>query len=245
MSATIALLRNEMRLFARTPAAIVFPVLMPVIAAGVIAAIPAARKPNRVFGGLSISQAYTPTLILFAVSMATLVILPQILGSYRELGFLRRLRTTPVSPRALLVAYLLFTVGMSLLVALVIAVMPIVFGVSRMVDVMSFTLAVLLAIAAFLAVGTMLCAVIPNSKVAMGIGNVVAAVMWFAAGMWFPRAQFPETLARVTDALPGGAAARLMTDALVGAPISWAAVLICLVWAAAGALVALRTFRWE
>lgn len=245
MSATIPLLRNELRLFARTPAAVVFPVLMPVVAAIVIAAVPAARRPNPVFGGLSVSQAYTPTLILFAISMATLVILPQILGSYRELGFLRRLRTTPASPRDLLVAFLLFTVALSVVVSLVIAVVPVLFGVPAPASPLTFAAAVVLAIAALLAVGTMLCAVISNAKVAMGIGNVVAAVMWFAAGMWFPRAQFPQALAMVTDALPGGAAARLMADALVGAPVSWAAVVTCLAWAVVGAFVARRTFRWE
>lgn len=245
MSATMPLLRNEIRLFSRTPAAVVFPVLLPVLAAIVIAAIPAARNANPVFGNLSVSQAYTPTLILFATSMATLVILPQSLGSYRELGFLRRLRATPASPRDLLVAFLIFTAGLGVAVSLIIAVVPILFGVAAPKQPLTFGFAVLLGLAAFLAVGTMLSAVIANSRVAVGIGNIVAAVMWFAAGMWFPRAQFPDWLATITDLLPGGAAARLMGDAMVGAPISWAAVGVCLAWAVVGAFVATRTFRWE
>ncbi|MDO5501299.1 MAG: hypothetical protein Q4F67_16645, partial [Propionibacteriaceae bacterium] len=71
------------------------------------------------------------------------------------------------------------------------------------------------------------------------------AVMWFAAGMWFPRAQFPGWLVTLSDALPGGAATRLMTDAMTGAPVAWPAVAVCLAWAVLGALVAVRTFRWE
>lgn len=243
--AASALLSNEFRLFARNPAAVALPVLMPVVAAAIIAAIPAARRPVAPFGGLSVSQAYTPTLIIFAISMATLVILPSILGAYRELGFLRRLRTTPVSPATLLAAYLVFTCAVSVVTAIVIAVLPVLFGVPAPRHPFVFALGVLLSLAAFLALGTLLCAVIPNPRAASGVGNIVAALMWFSAGMWFPRAQFPEWLVRVTDATPGGAATRLITDAMIGAPIAWVAVLVCLVWATLGAAIAVRTFRWE
>lgn len=242
---TKALLANEIRLFARTPAAVIVPVLLPTLAAVIIAAVPAARRPNAVFGGLSVSQAYTPTLILFAISLAALVVLPQSLGGYRELGFLRRLRTTPVSPRALMTAFLLFTAGLSIVVALIIGLAPQLFGVPAPQRPLGFTAAVLLSLAAFLALGMMLCAVIGNPRVAAGLGNLLAAVMWFAAGMWYPRAQFPAWLSTVTDALPGGAAARLMTDALVGAPTSWPAVAVCVAWSVLGTVVALRTFTWE
>lgn len=244
-SVSVALLRNEFRLFARTPAAVVLPVLMPVVAALVIAAIPAARRPAVPMGGLSVSQAYTPTLIIFAVSMATLVVLPSILGGYRESGFLRRLATTPVSPAALLAAYLAFTAVVSLVTASVIAVLPLLFGVPTAAHPGAFAVGVGLSVAAFLALGMWLCAVIPSPRVAMGIGNVVAALMWFAAGMWFPRAQFPAWLATVADATPGGAATRLITDATLGAPMAWAAVAVCMAWTVLAALIAVRTFRWE
>lgn len=243
--ATRALLGNEVRLFARTPAAVVLPVLMPIVATVVIAAVPAARRPAEPFGGLSVAQAYTPTLIIFAVSMATLVVLPSILGGYRELGFLRRLRTTPVSPAMLLAAFLVFMTVVSLMTALVIAGVPLLFGVPAPVRPVTFAVGVLLCVAAFLAVGTLLCAVIPNPRVATGVGNVVAALMWFCAGLWFPRAQFPAWLAGIADATPGGAAVRLMTDAMGGASMSWLAVGVCVAWSAVGATVAVRTFAWE
>ncbi|HHV22639.1 MAG TPA: ABC transporter permease [Propionibacterium sp.] len=244
MNATVALLRNEARLLARTPGGMI-PVLLPMLAALVIAAIPAARRPVDVMGGLSVSAAYTPTLILFAVTMSALVVLPQMLGSYRELGFLRRLRTTPTSPAALLGAYVIVTAILSLVVAVVIAVGPLMFGAPAIERPFGFAVAVVVALLPFLALGLMLCAVIPNPKAAAGIGNVVAAVMWFVAGMWFPRAQFPDWLLTVSDILPGGAATSLMTDAMVGAPISWQAVAVCLAWTVLGALIAVRTFRWE
>ncbi|MDO5499825.1 MAG: ABC transporter permease, partial [Propionibacteriaceae bacterium] len=170
MNATAALLRNEARLLARTPAGVI-PVLLPTLAALVIAAIPAAREPNPVFGGLSVAGAYTPTLILFAMSMATLVVLPQMLGSYRELGFLRRLRTTPTSPAALLGAYVIVTSALSLVVSLIIGGAPALFGATAIERPLGFAAAVIVALLPFLALGLMLCAVISNPKAAAGIGN--------------------------------------------------------------------------
>lgn len=247
MRATAALFRNEVRMFARTPAAVVWLVL-PLLAAVIIAAIPAARRPSEVFGGLSVSQAYTPTLTLFTISMVGLVLLPQLLGDYRELGFLRRLRTTPASAADLLKACLTLMGALCLVAALVITVVPLLFGVPGAVSPLRYAVAVIASTAAFLALGTVLSAVIPNPKAASGVGTAVAATQWFAAGMWYPRALFPEWLTTLTNLMPGGAAAQLMGDAMTGAGSATelgTGVLVCLVWAVVGVVVALRTFRWE
>ncbi|MCG6566830.1 ABC transporter permease [Tessaracoccus sp. ZS01] len=253
MNATVALFRNEVRMFARTPGVVVW-MALPILAAIVIAAIPAARQPNEAFGGLSVSQAYTPTLTMFVISMTGLVLLPQVLGDYRELGFLRRLRTTPATVGNLLKAFLAVMVVLSLGAALIIAVTPLFFGVGGAVQPVRYALAVVLSTAAFLALGTVLCALIPSPKAASGIGTAVAATQWFAAGMWFPRALFPDWLTTVSNLMPGGAATQLMTDAMFGVSTSpasgWVAspatsVIVCLVWAVIGIAVALKTFRWE
>ncbi|MDO5676408.1 MAG: ABC transporter permease [Propionibacteriaceae bacterium] len=245
MSATTALFRNEVRMFTRSPASLIW-ALLPMLAAVVIAAIPAARNPNPAFGGLSVSQAYTPTLTIFAISMTGLVLLPQLLGDYREMGFLRRLRTTPASAADLLKAFLALMAALCLLAALVIGLAPLPFGGAVAAAPLRYTVAVLLSTAAFLALGTVLCAVIPNPKAASGVGTAVAATQWFAAGMWFPRHLFPEWLSLLTDLLPGGAATTLMSEAMVpGAATNWLAVAVCGGWSAVGILVALKTFRWE
>ena len=64
------------------------------------------------FGGLSVSQAYTPTITLFTISMIGLVLLPQLLGEYRELGFLRRLHhLSPRTARRFVLAGALYVGG--------------------------------------------------------------------------------------------------------------------------------------
>lgn len=245
MSATTALLRTEATLLARNPAAVIFTVLAPLAAAVVIASVPAARRPSEAFGGLSVAQAYTPSLVLFAVTMAALVAMPQILGGYREIGYLRRLRTTPVSPRQLLLALFGVIGAVTVVVSVVISVLPLIAGVPAPRHPWAFAAAIALAVVTFHALGAALSAVIPGTRIAAGVGNVVAMLMWFSAGLWFPRAQFPDWLRTVTDLTPGGAVAELMNTSSLGGTLSWAPVLVCLAWTAVATVVAVRTFRWE
>ncbi|MFZ2178150.1 MAG: ABC transporter permease [Rhodococcus sp. (in: high G+C Gram-positive bacteria)] len=245
MTATTALFRNELRLTLRTPAMVIWTVVIPVVAMIVMCFIPDARQPLAAFGGLSVIESYQPTLVVFASSMLTLQMMPMILGNYRELGFLRRLRTTPAHPGNLLAAVLALILAVTLLVGLFLSTLPLLFGVGSIGRQALVVLLLIPCAAAFLGVGALLAAVIPNPRVASGVGSAVAAVMWFAAGMWFPRAQFPDWLASVADWTPGGAAAFLLTSAATGASIGWQPFVCLLAWTVIGFAVATRTFRWE
>lgn len=245
MSATLALLRSEVRLMLRSPAAMLFSMLLPIAAVIVMTFIPGAREGNPAFGGASVIEAYTAALILFAVTMATLVVFPQTVGSYRELGVLRRLRTTPVTPGHLLGAIAAMVSLIALCASAVIMALPAVLHATDPKRPLALCAVVVLTVLTFLAMGAMLAAVIPGAKVAAGVGNTVAALMWFCAGLWFPRAQFPDWLRVLTDITPGGASARLLGGAVHGGSLPWQAVLVCAVWLVAAAAVAVRTFRWE
>jgi len=242
---TRALFVNEARLMSRTPAAIIFPVLFPVIGAIVIAAIPAARQPLEPFGGFSVAQTYIPVLVIFALTSLALTVMPQIVGSYRELGVLKRLRTTPASPGALLTAVVGLMAAVSTVVTLIMVLVPAALGVGLPGNTAVFALMTVLSMLAFLALGAMLAAVIPSSRVASGIGSAVSVVMWFFAGLWFPRAQFPDWLLVIADLTPGGAAARGMLDATLGAAVGWQPIAVLVGWTLLGVAVAVRTFRWE
>lgn len=125
-SAATALLRNEARLLARQPAVPIWTVILPVTAMVVMAAIPAARRPLDGFGGVGVLQAYQPTLMVFASSMLALQMFPILLGQYRELGYLRRLRTTPASPWQLLGAMLVLMLSVTMAVGVIMVAVPLV-----------------------------------------------------------------------------------------------------------------------
>ncbi|WP_425307350.1 ABC transporter permease [Ammonicoccus fulvus] len=240
-----ALLRTESRLLARQPAILIWTVILPVAAIIVMAAIPAARRPQDGFGGLSVLQAYQPTLMIFASSMMALQMLPVLLGQYRELGYLRRLRTTPVSPWQLLGALLVLMLLVTMAIGVLMAIVPLLVGVGEAARAPSILGVLLPTTLAFLAVGALIAAVIPSSRVAGGAGAALAAVMWFAAGMWFPRAMFPGWLAAIADWTPGGAAAAAMTDVAVGAAPGWQPFVCLALWFVVSLAIAVRAFRWE
>ncbi|MGJ3507292.1 ABC transporter permease [Enemella sp. A6] len=237
--------RNETRLLLREPATMIFGALLPLLAVVVMSAIPGARQPLDQMGGFSVVQSYVPILCLFSGSILGLTVMPAILGGYREIGVLRRLRTTPASPVTLLLALFLLVTIVAVLVNLIIVVIPALFGAGIPEHPALFAVTTFGAILAFVAMGTALAAVVGNSKVASGVGNVIAAVMWGAAGMWFPRAQFPDWLLTVADLTPGGAAAEAMLGATQGAAVGWQPFVVLLAWVIAGALLARATFRWE
>ena len=232
-------LRSESRLLSREGAALVFGAVLPLAAIVVMSAIPAAREPLADFGGLSVVRTYQPTILLFATSVLGLTVMPAILGGYRQAGILRRLRTTPASPATLLAALFTVVAAVGLLVGALIVAIPALAGAGLPTHLGWFALAGLLSLLAFLALGTVLAAVVGSPQVAAGLGNVVAALMWFSAGL------FPDWLVTLTDLVPGGAAAQAMLDATVGVQPSWQPFVVLAAWTVAGALVAVRTFRWE
>lgn len=238
-------LANELRLHLREPAALIFGAILPIAAIIVMTVIPAARNPLAEMGGLSVIQAYLPVLVLFSSSILGLTIIPGTLGTYRETGVLRRLRTTPTTPSTLLAAQFVVVSAFALLAAAVIVAVPGVGGAGWPQHLGWFALAALCSTCTFVAMGTALAAVVANAKAAPGVGNAVAVVMWAASGMWFPRAGFPDWLRFVADLTPGGATAQVMLEASIGGSVTWQPFAVLACWTLASVVLAVRLFRWE
>ncbi|GAA1483445.1 ABC transporter permease [Brachybacterium fresconis] len=244
-AASAALTRAEMRQIYRSPASILFSVGLPLLAIVILALIPAARVERAAFGGLSVIEAFTAPIVMFSVTMTGVMVMPQTLGTHRESGFLRRLRTTPIAPSNLLVATIAVHAVLAVVVASVIVLVTIAAGGRAPDHPLLLAAVILLMSAVFLAVGAVLCALIPTVKVLAGVGNLVAILMLFCAGLWIPRAVMPDWARTLTDLTPGGASAELLNTALAGGHGSWPDVLVCLVWTGVSVVVAVRVFRWD
>lgn len=245
MTAFAALTRAEARQIYRSPASVIFSVGLPLVAIIVMAAIPATRQPVDSFGGLSVIVAFTAPIVMFSVTVTGVMSMPQILGMHRESGFLRRLRTTPVPPADVLGASVAVHAVLALAVATAIVLITVIAGGSPPAHPLLLVFVIVLTSAVFLAVGAVMCALIPNVKVLAGVGNVVAILMWFTAGLWIPRAAFPDWAQTLTDLTPGGACAELLNTAIAGGDGGWQDVVVCLGWIAVSLVVAVRVFRWE
>ncbi|MEW1691781.1 ABC transporter permease [Streptomyces sp. NPDC091265] len=244
--AWLAVLRSETRLFLREPGSLFWILVFPTALMTILGLIPSFRHPDHALGGRRVIDLYVPVSVLLAMIMAGLQAMPPVLTGYRERGILRRMSTTPVRPSALLSAQIALhgtaAAGSALLVM---AAGRITFDVPLPGQPFGYLLALLLAVASVLALGGLVCAVSRTTKVSAAVGSVVYLVMMFTAGVWVPVQTMPDTLRRIVQVTPFGAASQALDRAASGSWPSWAYLGVMALWTVLAAGVAIRTFRWE
>lgn len=246
MSATTAILRNEVRMFQRAPAAVFWIILFPNVLLGVLGAIPTFRSPADGIGGVTIVTFYVPVVILLSMIMAAFQSMPTVLASYRERGILRRISTTPARPQSLLLAQVLIHLGAVLLGgAIALALGRLAYDVPLPRLLLAYAGCFLLGAVCALALGCVIAALAPNTKIAAAIGTIIFFPMMFTAGVWLPVAAMPEAMRRIVELTPMGASARALDAAAAGQWPSLTAVLVVLGWTVLAGVVAARAFRWE
>jgi len=167
----------------------------------------------------------------------------------REQGVLKRVRATPLPPAI----YLAAGVGSILAVFALQAVLLVLLGrvlFDAELPARPLSLAAALAVAgvAFAALGTAVASLIRSAEGASAVVNVAILPMTFLSGGFGPTRHYPDVLRAISEVLP----LKHLIDAMTGIYLDrepvweqgWA-LLVVLAWGAAGALVALRRFRWE
>lgn len=229
----------------RNPALIAWVAGIPVVASIVLGAIPATRAPSEGLGGLSWFTAYQPILIMFSAVLLSVQILPDVLTRYRETGILRRLRTTPASPAALLAAQVILAVAVEVVVALVMVLVPAAFGAPLPRNGVGFVIAFVFATGAMLSIGMVLAGTFRSNKVAGAVGTVTFFVLQFFAGLWIPRASMPGWMRDISDGTPTGAAVGALTSSVHGAWPQLMHLGVLAAWMVVLAALSVRAFRWE
>lgn len=196
--------------------------------------------------GLRPVEVYLPVILALAVVTMALTALPTYLSAYREQGVLRRLATTPASPRDLLSAQVMVNavfVTVGALIAVVVGVVA--FDVQWPDNVVGVLLAFALAMVASFGIGLVIAAVAPSGKIASAIGMSVYFPMLFFAGVWTPGPTMPDLARTIADFTPTGAAVEAMSDAWFGDWPSLLHVGVLAGWAILASFTAARLFRWE
>ncbi|MGA5408136.1 ABC transporter permease [Streptomyces lavendulocolor] len=239
-------LKTEARLFAREPGSVFWVTVSPTLLLVVLGLIPSFRKASDDLGGLRVVDLYVPVSVLFALIMAGLQAMPPVLTGYRERGILRRMRTTPVRPSALLTAQLLVHAAVALVsAALVVTVGRAAFGVRLPGQPAGYVLALLLAVAGALALGAAVCAVSRTQKIATAVGSAVFFPTMFTAGVWVPVQAMPDALRGIVHLTPFGAASEALGDAAAGGWPGWTHLGVMALWTTLLTWAAARWFRWE
>jgi ABC-2 type transport system permease protein len=166
----------------------------------------------------------------------------------REMGVLKRLRSTPLSPGTYLGAVLLSTlVVFALQSVALLALGVIVFDASAPENPLGFAGAIVLGVASFAGLGLGAAALIRSAEGVSAVVNVITLPMAFVSGAFGPTSSYPEFLQAIAEALPLtyfldlANGVYLHGDSLFDDP---GALAVVVAWGVAGLVIAQRRFTW-
>jgi ABC-2 type transport system permease protein len=237
---------NEARLARRQPLPIIGSIGLPVVLMIIFGELPSSSTTVSTLGGLTLFDTYLPIIMVLGLTMLTLLGLPSPLVSYREIGVLRRLSTTPVPPSWLLAAQVAVQLCVALTGLLIVNVVSVTaFGAADPKSPAGLALSCLLAIAGLFALGLLIAAVAPTSGSVNAIGRLALIPLMFFAGLWLPRALMPQILQDISNYTPLGAAVEAIQDSMqTGFPPA-RPLLVLAAYAVIFTLTARRFFRWD
>lgn len=134
-SAFTSIVLNEARLAWRQPAGMIAGTGIAMLILVIFGEIPVFGQSSAKLGGYTPFEVYIPILTCFAIAIIAFTYLPGPLVSYRELGILRRLSTTPVPAYWVLAAQIVVQAClMTVTLALLVSVSIVFFGITRQDD---------------------------------------------------------------------------------------------------------------
>ena len=231
--------RLERKLFWRNPSAAFFNFLLPLLLLLLIASVFASDRDEL--------HVLVPGIAGMSVMATTFSALAFNLTFLREQGILKRVRGTPI-PAA---SYLGGLIGSAVVnafaqVALIVLIGRLLYDVEWPGEPLLLAGFTALGVTCFGALGIAFSHAIPNFDSAPAYVNAVFLPAIFISGVFYSSESLPPVLEGIAQALPlkhlidGLAHAMVRTEAdLLGAAA------VAALWAAAGAILAVRYFRWE
>jgi ABC-2 type transport system permease protein len=189
----------------------------------------------------------TPGVLALAVMSSAFASLAIATGFERRYGVLKRLGASPLPRGGLLAGK---TGAVLLVESLQIAVLAVTAALlgwqpsGGPTAVVAAALLVLLGTLAFGALALTLAGTL-RAEATLAAANLVYLLLLAAGGVVVPLDRYPDAVRPVVELLPSGALAEGLRDALTGDGISATPVLVLAGWAAVGAALVSRTFRWE
>lgn len=237
------------RSFLRNPPAVFFGLLMPVLFLLIFATIFGNDTVDS-RGGIKTTTYYVPGLVGLGIVSTTFVSLSMSLVVLRENRVLKRLRGTPLPPWVFIAGRVAVAIGMAIALAVVLVLIgAVLYGVSIPTSTLPGALiALVVGAASFCCLGVAFSSAVPNEDAAPAVVNAVVLPLYFISGLFFPVDDAPDWLTSVASVFPVRHLALALLDAFdpatngVGIDVGHLAVVAA--WGIAGALIALRTFRW-
>ena len=247
-SQTLACMRMESKLFRREPMALFFTLAFPVLLLLIFGSIWGNAPVKTNFGSLGYISLSLPGFIGMIVATSGLLTLSASTASYREIGFFRLLRTTPLTPCSVLLGqvatlFLVTIVGVILLVTVAVAAWDAPLAANPVALIFAFCEGCL----AFYSFGFLLAALVPTVRSVQIVSMALFFPMLFLSGAAFPSALLPPGIRAAAQFLPLTPLVSLFNGAWFGgetATFLRNAVAIA-VFASVNLVLISRTFRWD
>ncbi|MEA2827029.1 MAG: type transport system permease protein [Actinomycetota bacterium] len=192
----------ELRLVLREPmvavALIGFPLATVLILAGVFG-----QAPDPDFGGVAPSQHYLAGYVGVVLAAMGLITVPVHMATHRELGVLRRFRSSGLSAGVLVASEILLGAVLgTAAAAVVLAAGAAIYGLRMPVDPVGVVGWYMAGLTCFIAIGVALGSLLPSGRSANALGNLLFVPMLLLGGGGPPRAVMTGAMRRLSDALP-------------------------------------------
>jgi ABC-2 type transport system permease protein len=236
--------RYEQLSFWRNPQNAIFTFVFPVVFIVIMGALFGGVTRSSYFDGLSALQYYVPTIAALSVLGSCYGQLAVALAVRRQNGILKRVRATPLPAWAYFGGLLAHCVLVSVVdIALIVGIGRL-YGVPLPTHWLSIAMTLVLGAASFCALGVGVASLIANSEAAPAVAQLVLFPLLFVSGTYLPI--HSAALNRVAGWLP----VRPFNEALMApfaqqASANWAHLAVLSAWGCAGAVVAIRRFRWD
>jgi ABC-2 type transport system permease protein len=237
-------LRNEQLIFWRSREAAFFVFIFPLLLFVLLASVYTGR-----YQGRPASWAVLAGIIGYGAANTGFAGLALLLVTRREMGFLKRIRSTPLPSSSYLSSVLASILVVFLLQCVALFVLGKLFESTPFPDDPgSLFLALVLGSGAFAAMGIGFTTVIRSAEGSSAAVNVVLLPMAFLSGGFGPTTHYPKVLQAIADVLPMKYFIEIVYAIYLHGQHLWSkpgAIAVLVAWGLAGAVVALRRFRWE
>jgi ABC-2 type transport system permease protein len=237
-------LRNEQLLFWRSREAAFFVFTFPLLLFVLLASVYSGR-----FQGKPAAWAVLVGIIGYGAANTGFAGLALLLVARREMGFLKRIRSTPIPASVYLAAVLVSILVVFALQAIALFVLGKLLKSTPFPDrPLSLILALLLGAAAFAGMGLGFTALLRSAEGSSAAVNTVLLPMAFLSGGFGPTAHYPRVLRAIGDVLPLKYLVQLVYAIYLHGERLWSkpgAIAVLAAWGFVGAVFAIRRFRWE
>jgi ABC-2 type transport system permease protein len=240
--------RYEQKVFWRSPPAVFFTVMFPVLILVIFSSIFGSGEIEEL--GVDGATYYVPGIITLSIVSATLVNVAMRIVEMRESGRLKRLRGTPLPSWAYFGGRICNALVVSVLMLLIVsAIGHFVYDVALPTETIPALLVTLVVgTFTFCSLGLALSCAIPSEEAAPPITNFSVLPLYFISGVFVPESEIPQGALDFASIFPIRPFFQCIFTAYdpttTGAGFEWGHLGFIALWGVAGLLITLRFFRW-